>query len=92
LLEAVVSGLPVLATDICGYAHYIEEAEAGRLVASPFTQNALDSALAGMLADPEARARLSRNALAFSEHADIYSLHEKAVDFILNTRNTAEKT
>ncbi|MDR2880460.1 MAG: glycosyltransferase family 4 protein [Azoarcus sp.] len=86
LLEALVAGLPVLATDICGYAHYIDEAGAGRLIASPFAQKALDDALAEMLADPEARARYSSNAIAFSEQADIYSLHEKAVDFILNGR------
>jgi len=86
LLEAVVAGLPVLVTDVCGFAHYIEEAQAGCLVASPFVQKALDIALAGMLADPDARARWSRNALAFSEHADIYSRHEKAADFILNMR------
>ena len=91
LLEALVAGLPVLVTDICGYAHYIGEAEAGCLIASPFAQEAFNTALAGMLADPVARARYSSNALAFSEHADIYSLHEKAVDFILNTRNATEK-
>jgi len=91
LLEALVAGLPVLATDICGYAHYIEDAEAGCLTASPFSQKAFDTALAGMLADSEARARWSRNALAFAELANIYSLHEKAVDFILDTRNATEK-
>jgi UDP-glucose:(heptosyl)LPS alpha-1,3-glucosyltransferase len=91
LLEALVAGLPVLVTDVCGYAHYIEEAEAGRLIASPFTQKALDEALAGMLADPMKRARWSQNALAFSEHAELYSLHERAVDIILNTRNATEK-
>ncbi len=84
LLEALVAGLPVLVTDVCGYAHYIFEAGAGCLIASPFAQKTLDAALAEMLADPEARARWSRNALAFSEHADIYSLHEKAVNIILN--------
>jgi UDP-glucose:(heptosyl)LPS alpha-1,3-glucosyltransferase len=91
LLEALVAGLPVLVTDVCGYAHYIEEAEAGRLIASPFTQKALDEALAGMLADSVARARWSRNALAFSEHAELYSLHEKAVDFILNALGATER-
>ena len=92
LLEALVAGLPVLVTGTCGYAHYIDEAGAGCVIASPFAQKSLDTALAGMLADPEARARYSNNALAFSEHADIYSLHGKAVDFILNTYNATEKT
>jgi len=92
LLEAVVAGLPVLVTDVCGYAHYIKEAEAGCVVASPFTQKVLNTALTEILADPMARARWSRNALAFSKHADIYNRYEKAVDFILNTRNAAERT
>jgi len=91
LLEALVAGLPVLVTEVCGYAHYIFEANAGRLIASPFTQQALDATLAEMLADPEARARYSSNALAFSEQADLYSLHEKAVDFILNTQLPTER-
>jgi UDP-glucose:(heptosyl)LPS alpha-1,3-glucosyltransferase len=91
LLEALVAGLPVLVTDVCGYAHYIEEAKAGCLIASPFTQKALDEALAGILADSLARARWSQNALAFSEYAELYSLHERAIDIILNTRDATEK-
>lgn len=84
LLEALAAGLPVLATDICGYAHYIAEAEAGRLLTSPFSQKAFDALLAEMLADAPARARCSRNALAFAGQADLYSRHEKIADFILN--------
>ena len=92
LLEAVVAGLPVLVTDVCGYAHYINEAEAGCLIPSPFTQKALDARLFEMLDDSAARVRWSRNALVFSEHADIYSLHEKAADFILSTRDVTGKS
>jgi glycosyltransferase involved in cell wall biosynthesis len=39
LLEALVAGLPVLATAVCGYAHYIEEAEGGLVVPEPFAQS-----------------------------------------------------
>ena len=35
LLEALVAGLPVLVTDVCGYAHYITDANCGRVVPSP---------------------------------------------------------
>ena len=83
LLEAVVAGLPVLTTAICGYAHYIEAARAGLVVAEPFAQDALDTALATMLADGEARAHWQANALAFAETADIYSNAERAADLIL---------
>lgn len=81
LLEALVAGLPVLTVDICGYAHYIEEAKAGRVLASPFEQASFNVALANMLVSPE-RPTWKENALAFAKHADIYSLPEKAADLI----------
>ena len=91
LLEALAAGLPVLTTDVCGYAHYIDEAAAGRLIASPFAQEALDAALAEIAANAEMRAHWARNALAFAEHADIYSLPERAADFILNAHRPTER-
>lgn len=84
LLEALVAGLPVLVTDVCGYAHYIADADAGQVLPSPFEQARLDRGLADMLADDEARARWSRNGLAFAEHADLYSMPERAADVILD--------
>lgn len=87
LLEAVVAGLPVLTTAACGYAHYIEEAAAGRVIALPFAQPALDAALAAMLADAAARRQWGANGLAFGNQADLYSMPERAADVIL--RETA---
>jgi UDP-glucose:(heptosyl)LPS alpha-1,3-glucosyltransferase len=86
LLEALVAGLPVLTTDVCGYAHYIVEADAGRLIGTPFTQDALDTALTAMLADTAMRAQWARNGLAFAARADLYSLPERAADLILKGR------
>ncbi len=83
LLEALVSGLPVLVTDVCGYAHYIAEADAGRVLASPFDQAQLNRTLADMLADDERRAFWGRNGLAFADCADLYSMPQKAADVIL---------
>jgi UDP-glucose:(heptosyl)LPS alpha-1,3-glucosyltransferase len=86
LLEALVAGLPVLTTAVCGYAHYIEEADGGIVVPEPFMQQTLDSTLAAMLADDEARTRWQAAALAFAETADIYSNAERAADLILAAR------
>ncbi len=83
LLEALVAGLPVLATAVCGYAHYIEEASGGRVVPEPFAQDVLNATLAEMLTDSAARAAWRANALAFAENADIYSNAERAADLIL---------
>ncbi|NJD35702.1 MAG: glycosyltransferase family 4 protein [Betaproteobacteria bacterium] len=82
LLEAVASGLPVLTTAACGYAHYIEEAGAGQVIALPFVQGTLDARLAAMLADESARRQWSANGLAFANRADLYSMPERAADII----------
>ncbi|MDX5444675.1 MAG: glycosyltransferase family 4 protein [Zoogloeaceae bacterium] len=83
LLEAVVAGLPVLTTAVCGYAHYVEEAGAGRVLAEPFSQAALNHALAELLADAAARAAMTHSGLAWADTADIYSLPDRAADVIL---------
>lgn len=82
LLEAMVAGLPVLATDVCGYGHYVEEAGMGSLVpGSPFVQEQLNQALLHMIRHND-RDRWVRKGKTFAESADIYSLPQKAVDVI----------
>lgn len=49
LLEAMASGLPVLVSDVCGYASHIEQAKAGKLIAVPFQQQELNAQLTEML-------------------------------------------
>src|SRR5690606_23964909 len=86
LLEALVSGLPVLVSEVCGYAHYIAEAEAGRVVPAPFEQEMFNRMLAEMLADDAARATWGANGLAFADTADLYSMPQRAADVILAER------
>ena len=81
ILEAIVSGLPVLTVAACGYAHYVLDADAGMVVAAPFRQRELNIALQTMVSSPDAAA-WRRNALAFAKQADIYSMPEKAADLI----------
>ncbi|WP_322615564.1 glycosyltransferase family 4 protein [Pseudomonas sp. BIC9C] len=83
LLEALVAGLPVLVSAVCGYAHYIAEADAGLVLDEPFDQAQLTQYLAGMLNDAQARAAWSRNGLAYAETADLYSMPQRAADVIL---------
>jgi UDP-glucose:(heptosyl)LPS alpha-1,3-glucosyltransferase len=83
LLEAVVAGLPVLTSAVCGYAHYIAEANAGRVVPLPFAQETLNRLLAEMLSNDLDRHQWSANGLAFADQADLYSLPERAADVIL---------
>ena len=81
LIEALASGLPVLATDVCGYAVHVERADAGRLVPSPFRQETLDHLLLSMLV-PERKNKWGRNGTAYVSRTDVFSLPQKAVDVI----------
>ncbi|AHG43028.1 glucosyltransferase [Pseudomonas syringae CC1557] len=83
LLEALVAGLPVLVSAVCGYAHYIAEADCGRVLDEPFDQAQLNRYLASMLQDAAARSAWSRNGLAFADTADLYSMPQHAADVIL---------
>jgi UDP-glucose:(heptosyl)LPS alpha-1,3-glucosyltransferase len=81
LLEAVISGLPVLTVDVCGYAHYIAEANAGLVLTSPFQQAEFNRTLEKMLISSEHQ-QWQKNGLAFAHSSDIYSLAEKTADLI----------
>lgn len=84
LLEAMVAGLPVLATDICGYAHYIEQANAGKLVYSPYQQLSFDTLLQEMLLSEDIP-KWRENGIKFGRYADIYSMPDRATDVIVAT-------
>ena len=84
LLEALVSGLPVLVTDICGYAYYIKEADCGQVLSSPFAQKKLNQTLVQMLENSEQRKVWAQNGLNYAQNADLYSMPERAADMILN--------
>lgn len=80
LLEAMVAGLPVLVTDVCGYAHYVQDADAGKIMPSPFDQTLFDASLCEMLL--EDRTKWRENGVNFSKYADVYDMPKKAADVI----------
>jgi len=49
ILEAMASGLPVLPNAVCGYAFHVKQAQAGRLVPTPFQQHEFNRLLRDML-------------------------------------------
>ncbi|VFN02260.1 MAG: UDP-glucose:(heptosyl)LPS alpha-1,3-glucosyltransferase [Candidatus Kentron sp. G] len=85
LLEAIVAGLPVLASAVCGYAHYVTEAGMGVVLEEPFEQGRLNRALGEVLgADGERRRHWRENGKRFSREADIYSMPEMASRIIVS--------
>ncbi len=82
ILEALVAGLPVLATDTCGYARHVALAQAGRLVpGDPFRQEDLDKALLDMVTSGT-QATWRGNALGYADHTDLYSRPRVAVEIM----------
>jgi UDP-glucose:(heptosyl)LPS alpha-1,3-glucosyltransferase len=81
LLEAMAAGLPVLATDICGYAFHIQQASAGLLIPSPFRQERMNQLFAHMLFSDQL-SQWRRNGLDYVARNDISSLPERAADVI----------
>lgn len=81
LVEAMAAGLPVLASDVCGYSFHVNNAGAGELVPSPFDQNKLNHMLAFMLTSEE-KATWRENGKNYIAETDVFSLPEKAVGII----------
>lgn len=68
--EAVVAGLPVLVSKVCGYAFYIDKAPECRVLDEPFEQAQLNQYLVDMPTIHK-RAAWSRNGLAFGRRYDL---------------------
>ena len=81
LLEALVAGLPVLVTDVCGYAHHIAAAKAGLVLASPFTQQNLDESVLQTL-EPGFLEACKVHALDYAAREDLYSMHKTGAAMI----------
>ena len=81
LLEAMASGVPVLATYICGYASYVSEAGAGLLIPSPFQQNIMNNLLEHMLSSGH-RPEWQHNGHEYIKRMDMFGLPERAVALI----------
>ncbi len=81
LIEAMAAGLPVLASDVCGYGPYVERAGAGELIPSPFKQKTLNKMLASMLVS-EKKTHWQKNGKGYVANTDVFSRPEKAADII----------
>ena len=82
LLEALVSGLPVLTTDVCGYAQHIKNANAGCVLESPYKQQKLNDLMQDMLTSDK-RDIWQSSAIKYSLEEDLYSMPQKAAEQII---------
>jgi UDP-glucose:(heptosyl)LPS alpha-1,3-glucosyltransferase len=81
LIEAMAAGLPILATDVCGYASHVRRAEAGLLISSPYQQQEFNNLLQEMLSSSR-REIWKRSGIAYVTKNDFFSMPEKAAALI----------
>jgi UDP-glucose:(heptosyl)LPS alpha-1,3-glucosyltransferase len=81
ILEAIVAGLPVLASGVCGFAPHIERAGAGRVLPEPFEQAPFAAELAAMLV-PATLAGWSANGIDYGRAEDLYGGLDEAATVI----------
>ena len=78
LIEALAAGLPVLTTDICGFAPFVKNAT-GTVLDSPFEQDELVKMLSNMLPRLD---ELKKQTLAYAEKEDFCSRARVFADFL----------
>lgn len=81
LLEALAAGLPVIASSVCGYAGYIEQAHAGWVLDDPFDQARFNRTLREAL-DRRDLSEFGRRGAEFARREDLYGMVDAAVDVI----------
>jgi UDP-glucose:(heptosyl)LPS alpha-1,3-glucosyltransferase len=84
ILEAVVNGLPVVASAACGYAHHVGAANAGFVVQEPFEFGVFLTALREAR-DPAVRDAWSAAGVEYGENPWLYKGQLRASQIIIET-------
>ena len=93
IVEALISGTPVIATSNCGYAFHIREADAGKVIdGDSYTQEEFNRALCGAIQLLPSRADVWRaNAIEYSDKTDFYSRPIAISDIIEERAKSLDK-
>jgi UDP-glucose:(heptosyl)LPS alpha-1,3-glucosyltransferase len=81
LLEALACGLAVVVSGICGYAPYVEQAQAGWVLPEPFDQDLCNRTVRTALERNDLR-DIGRRGVDFARRENLYGSTETAVDII----------
>ncbi len=90
ILEAMLAGKPVVATDVCGFAHYVAEHNMGVVIAAPYDLKQLVTALHKLL---QINASLWQDrAQQFARTTDVFSRQTRALDALKNIMLQKQKS
>jgi UDP-glucose:(heptosyl)LPS alpha-1,3-glucosyltransferase len=84
ILESIIAGLPIIATEICGYAFHIKRADAGLVIQQPFKQHTYNNLLLEMLTSQQ-RQHWQCNGIKYGNTEDLYHRAQIASDIFENT-------
>ncbi|MCD6047830.1 MAG: rfaG [Gammaproteobacteria bacterium] len=85
IAEALANGLPVLVTDTCGYASYVRQSGAGKVISGqPFQQGVYNQALLESLADLP-NEHWQKSARGYMQQQDQTSIAEQILKVITKT-------
>ncbi|MFT3929019.1 MAG: glycosyltransferase family 4 protein [Spongiibacteraceae bacterium] len=80
LLEAMAAGVPVIASAVCGHAHYVSEHALGRELKDPISPRDVAAAISAVVA--ENRTTWHERSKLFIERADVFSMPKRAAEVI----------
>lgn len=80
ILEALINGLPVVTTDICGFAEHVEKSGAGKVVQGPFDPSTFSRYLKEACGSDNAS--FSHKGIAYGANPELYSGIGVACDLI----------
>ncbi|MDA3970696.1 MAG: glycosyltransferase family 4 protein [Desulfobulbaceae bacterium] len=81
IVEAMVAGCAVLATEVCGYGFHVEKAQAGCLLVEPFVQQDMNLRLVEMLQSDRLHC-WGQKGFAYADRVDLYSRPQAALEII----------
>jgi UDP-glucose:(heptosyl)LPS alpha-1,3-glucosyltransferase len=82
ILEALVNGVPVVATEVCGFSTHVKSADAGIVIPEPFAVSVLAYALR-CASDAARNGTWSANAARYGKNPELYSGIDRALQAIL---------
>jgi UDP-glucose:(heptosyl)LPS alpha-1,3-glucosyltransferase len=77
LLEALRHGVPVVATDVCGFAEHVAASAGGIVLRSPFDRQLFLAALRRLVDDAGERSRLGELGRAHARRPELHGRHER---------------
>jgi len=80
LAEAIVAGLPVICTKVCGFSTLIKQANSGIVLPEPFCQAELNRNLEKVLEAPGMLQAYQDNAIMYADKADFFRRQQVAAD------------